>query len=1243
VSLLKHPAAALLLLWSALNVSSLFAQLNENCTVSVLNRNVRVQPDGTWVLPNIPANQGRVRARAVCVQNGVTQQGQSNLFTISTNGSIDVIPPITFGTVTPIPQALTITAPTTNLNQNAPTTQLTAQANYSDGTSADITPASAGTDYTSSNPSVATVSPDGLVTGIRSGTSLITAFNEGTSGTISIRVGIAPTVTITSPTSGSTVTGGATIPVTASASGPAIAFVKFVANSQTVFTSNIAPYQFAYTVPPGATSVTFSAQADDGFGNIGTSSPVVITVARDPGTTVTGRALDSSLNPVSGATATVFNQFSGTTGTDGRFSISGVPTAEGDVAVVVTATIGGRPATAISRPASPVPAGTTNVGDVVFPVASPSRWTQLQPTGTLPAARDAAAGGYDPVTDRLIVFGGNIPGINLNDVWILANATGTLGSPQWINLLSNGASGSPSARAGQRAVYDSKTNRLIVFGGCTGLCLPVSNEVWVLANANGLGGTPSWTRLTPSGIAPAARTRSAVVYDSVNNRMIIFAGQDGSGSGGATFSDVWVLTNANGVGIPAWIQLSPSGGPPPGQYGATAVYDPSSNRMTVFAGGAQGTGVATNAVWTLTNANGLGGPPSWINLIPEGSVGSPSKRGFGAGAYDPTKNQMTVFGGQDSTGLLNDTWVLLNANGQGGTAAWVQRNASGSLPAPRNDHTGALDPVTKRLIIFGGFTFNGVLNDAWVFDEVQDASGTPPAVQITAPDAGTAIIQGSRVTVQVTATDDVAVAAVSFFLNGQSVFTTRTSPYQYTFTAPTTGSTVTLGATATDIGGEVGRAMDVTVNLIPDPLTTVTGRVLDSTFQPVTGAIATALGHSSLATAPDGKFTIAGVPTVGGKVSVFATAIVAGQSLIGASNTVSIVIGGTTDVGDIVLSKATPALLVASSDTNSILRYDATIGIPVDAFVPAGSGGLQSPSGIAFGPDGNLYVSSQTGAILRYNGLTGAFIDAFVPVGSGGLKVPAFIVFGLDGNLYVSDFADHNIKQYNGITGASMGIFASGGGIANPQGLLFGPDGNLYVADEVSVLRYSGATGAFLGVFVAGGTGGLNKPVGLAFGPDGNLYVGGSLSHNILRYNGTTGVFIGAFVPSSTGGLDRPHGIAFGPDGNLYVADEGSQVLRFDGGTGTFDAFVGTFVPTGSAGLSGATVLAFHPFVGLRGFSFCAYENFSCAFNGTMDVAFGAQGRFYLRTSTGGVSCDLFVFGDPIPGTYKACYTRPRN
>src|SRR5436309_450140 len=64
--------------------------LNENCTVSVLNRSVPVNPDGSWVLPNIPANFGQVKARATCVQNGVTTFGESDFFTVPANQAVNL-------------------------------------------------------------------------------------------------------------------------------------------------------------------------------------------------------------------------------------------------------------------------------------------------------------------------------------------------------------------------------------------------------------------------------------------------------------------------------------------------------------------------------------------------------------------------------------------------------------------------------------------------------------------------------------------------------------------------------------------------------------------------------------------------------------------------------------------------------------------------------------------------------------------------------------------------------------------------------------------------------------------------------------------------------------------------------------------------------------------------------------------------------------------------------------------------
>ena len=57
-------------------------ELNENCTVSILSRTARVNPGGTFSVPNVPSQPGFFRVRTVCEQDGVTIRGQSEFVTI---------------------------------------------------------------------------------------------------------------------------------------------------------------------------------------------------------------------------------------------------------------------------------------------------------------------------------------------------------------------------------------------------------------------------------------------------------------------------------------------------------------------------------------------------------------------------------------------------------------------------------------------------------------------------------------------------------------------------------------------------------------------------------------------------------------------------------------------------------------------------------------------------------------------------------------------------------------------------------------------------------------------------------------------------------------------------------------------------------------------------------------------------------------------------------------------------------
>jgi DNA-binding beta-propeller fold protein YncE len=89
--------------------------------------------------------------------------------------------------------------------------------------------------------------------------------------------------------------------------------------------------------------------------------------------------------------------------------------------------------------------------------------------------------------------------------------------------------------------------------------------------------------------------------------------------------------------------------------------------------------------------------------------------------------------------------------------------------------------------------------------------------------------------------------------------------------------------------------------------------------------------------------------------------------------TLSWIMGGV--LGMAALLSARAELFVASFSGNRVHRYNETNGAPIDTgiFVAAGSGGLNLPHGMAFGPDGNLYVASAgNDAVLRYQGTNGS-------------------------------------------------------------------------------------------------------------------------------------------------------------------------------------------------------------------------------------------------------------------------------
>jgi hypothetical protein len=341
-------------------------------------------------------------------------------------------------------------------------------------------------------------------------------------------------------------------------------------------------------------------------------------------------------------------------------------------------------------------------------------WVPLHALGTPPRARYAHTMVYDPVRDRMLVFGGNTSLYYPETVWALSLS----GTPTWTQLITTGTP--PPPRHGHVAVYDPVWDRMLVFGGARVDSL--TNDVWALY----LLDTPTWLRLTPSGDPPLARRGASGVYDSKRQRLVIFGGYQG-GYRGTCLSDVWELSL---VGPLAWTEIVPSGtGPSPRAF-HSATYDADRDEMVVY-GGSDSTHPSYGTAGTFKSdvfALSFSGTPTWSSITTSGEI--PEARGWSTVVRDPVRRRDIVFAGLSSR-LLPDLWAL----NRDGPLAWTALPPSNPyFLAGRCGASMILDSAHDRLILFGGIDGAGfVLGDLWEWPLAPGRSPRPLAALGTPP------------------------------------------------------------------------------------------------------------------------------------------------------------------------------------------------------------------------------------------------------------------------------------------------------------------------------------------------------------------------------------------------------------------------------------------------------------------------------------------------------------------------------
>ena len=331
-------------------------------------------------------------------------------------------------------------------------------------------------------------------------------------------------------------------------------------------------------------------------------------------------------------------------------------------------------------------------------------WQLLVPSTALPTARSGHTAVYDPTQDRMVVFGGFVGSSVTDELWRLDNANG-VGSPvsEWRRIVPPDVS--PPGRAGHSAIYDPSSGFMVIFGGSApGAGGGLMNDAWVLMNA-AQPGFEQWVHFSPfiEGTPPSPRTGHRAVYDAIGDRMLVFGGFAASGTtpSGTLLNDLWQLTNpfANPNGVqPTWSQLVPTGTPPASRIGHSAVFDLTSQRMTVF-GGMDANGNPLGDTWvlafepraTLTVAiSGSGGGSVTSNLPGIGCPGDCSeailvRTSITLNAAPDANSTFTGWSGGGRTGtgscqvtLTSDVTVTAQFTARAFSALTVVRTGSGN-------------------------------------------------------------------------------------------------------------------------------------------------------------------------------------------------------------------------------------------------------------------------------------------------------------------------------------------------------------------------------------------------------------------------------------------------------------------------------------------------------------------------------------------------------------------------------------
>ncbi len=264
---------------------------------------------------------------------------------------------------------------------------------------------------------------------------------------------------------------------------------------------------------------------------------------------------------------------------------------------------------------------------------------------------------------------------------------------------------------------------------------------------------------------------------------------------------------------------------------------------------------------------------------------------------------------------------------------------------------------------------------------------------------------------------------------------------------------------------------------------------------------------------------------------------------------------GTTKPIGVAVTPTGDRVYVTESDGTRLVRVYDHAGKQTGTLTPPASTGVgpaaHLPSYVAINPKTqDVYVSDRLTASIYVYDAKGTFLRTFAPKGNlGGEWSPLGLAFAPDGTLYVTDVGgeaskNHRIVEFSP-DGTLLRSMGAPGQLSFPNCIVVDGQGNIEVSDSNNGrLVIFSPYGKMLATISQGiGEGDLGLPRGVAVDDAGRLFVADTSDHQIRVYTideaKAVPTYIGSFGEEGQedGTFEYPNGVATDSRAHIYITD----------------------------------------------------------------------------------------------------------